>query len=155
MLTSVKEIMAYVTAGNAVFTLVSHRTGRRFTYKMVKSRTAYNQYEIRLLQGDDNMSHKDYHFIGRFYDELPLTANYPRIWFKSYGWCYDPGHWIAVSDGLLYSDQAVAWLLLRTSEYLKKGLQFWPSDRCAKCGRLLTDPTSIVTGFGPHCGGRR
>mgnify|MGYP006875944118 CR=1 FL=1 len=150
----VSAIQLYVTGGNAIFTLVSPATRRRYTYKMVRSKSSDRQYEIRLLQGDDLTSLEAWHFIGRFYDELPLTANYPRIWFKSYGWCYYPGHWITVRDGLLYSDQAIAWLLLRTSEYLKKGCQFWMSDRCARCGRLLTVPESIKTGFGPKCGGK-
>lgn len=151
----VSSIQSYVTGGNAIFTLVSPKTGRRYTYKMIRANTDSPQYEIRLLCGESTERMQCWHFIGRFYDELPLTANYPRIWFKSYGWCYDPGHWITVSDGLLYSDQAIAWLLLRTSEYLKKGCQFWMSDRCARCGRLLTVPDSIKTGFGPKCGGRR
>lgn len=148
MLTSVKEIMAYVTGGNAIFTLVSPRTGRRYTYKMLRSKSSPSQYEIRMLQGDDNTDSKQYHFIGRFYDE-----DKHKIWFASV-----PTRWATYKlwpNILSYSEKAISWVLLKTQQYLDKGLQFWMSGHCAKCGRLLTDPESIVTGFGPHCGGRR
>lgn len=152
-LTSVVDIRMYIIGGNSVFTLVSPTTGNRFTYKMIRSKKNERSYEIHLLQGDDNT--RDYHFIGRYYDELPLTANESRVWIKD-----------SKRDVMYYgvdniqhlnlaSHRAIVYLLLEPRRYLDKGLQFWTSGRCAKCGRLLTDPVSIACGFGPHCGGRK
>lgn len=146
-LDDVKFIMTYCLGGNSVFTLVSPKTGRRFTYKMIKSRTADNQYEVRLLQGDDNT--KDFHHVGRFYDVVPNQINVPSLYLsKSCRWLEADKDWWQGELRYEYSNAAIAWLLLKTQKYLIKGGEFWTSGRCAKCGRLLTDPESIASGFG-------
>lgn len=34
------------------------------------------------------------------------------------------------------------------------GLQIFHEGRCGRCGRVLTVPESVETGFGPECAGR-
>ena len=34
---------------------------------------------------------------------------------------------------------------------LEDYIELWHEGRCGKCGRVLTVPTSISTGFGPDC----
>lgn len=146
-LTDAKNIIAYVTGGKSIFTLVSQTTGNRFTYKVI-ARPNHESYELRLLQGDDNT--QDYHFIGVFY-----IGDRQRVWIKD---SKDDIMFYRVDNICrlsLASRRAIVYLLLEPKLYLEKGLQFWTSGRCAKCGRLLTDPVSIACGFGPHCGGRR
>ena len=140
-------IQDYVKGGRAIFTLVSPTTGRRYTYKMLRSKSSPSQYEIRLLQGDDNT--QDYHFIGRYY-----LRKFAAVWLKDDGW-YNRDTLYPLESIQQRSLRAVAMLLLDTRGYLDAGLMFWTSGRCAKCGRLLTDPASIACGFGPHCGGKR
>lgn len=137
------EILDYVIGGNATFTIKSP-SGRRFTYKMIKSIHS-DTYLIKLLQGDDNT--KDYHTIGRYYPTCKDGATIPSIYwtkqsyFITYKDEYDP----------TYHKAGIQALLLHTDFFLEKGCEFYKSNRCAKCGRLLTTPESILDGFGPHC----
>jgi len=41
-----------------------------------------------------------------------------------------------------------------TDAITKAGFDVHHSGRCGRCGRKLTVPESIKTGFGPECGGR-
>lgn len=151
LITDSASIHRYVTAGKATFTLVSPKTGRRFTYRMIKQVLSQGtvSYTINLLQGDNN--DKDYHFIGRYYPCSTDVSRKPNIFFIKHGQFYDRFSDLTITNGLSYSESAIAYLLLCTQEYLQKGGEFWHSGRCGRCGRLLTDPASIKTGLGPHC----
>ena len=35
--------------------------------------------------------------------------------------------------------------------YVQTNIEFWNPCKCYRCGRLLTDPTSIALGIGPGC----
>ena len=55
------------------------------------------------------------------------------------------------------SFQAFAWFLAslsRPGTELPEQLEFWHAGRCGRCGRRLTVPASIASGFGPECAGR-
>lgn len=151
LLTDAESIRRYITAGKAAFTLVSPATGRRFTYSMKKDILG-NQtvtYLVSLLQGDDNT--KDYHFIGRYYPPGWNMQRLERVFLKRKDVGYDHYSDVTITNGLLYSESAILYLLLHTEDYLLKGGEFWHSGRCGRCGRLLTDPESIRCGLGPHC----
>ena len=50
---------------------------------------------------------------------------------------------------------AIRWFLTglrsRWTEALPAGLEVWHVGYCGRCNRLLRDPVSVETGFGPHC----
>ncbi len=49
--------------------------------------------------------------------------------------------------------QAAEWLFNRLAETgrVPEPFEIWHEGQCGKCGRALTDPTSIVLGIGPIC----
>jgi hypothetical protein len=147
-LTTWDAIVEFMWAGNAKFTLVSGKTGLRFTYRLrvkkedVAANLADPVYFLSLLRGSDNEA--DYVYVGvirRKECALRLT----------------PASKVGNSA---QSVQACAWFLrqLRVKADVLGDdaplLQFWHTGRCGKCGRLLTVPGSVLLGLGPVCDGR-
>lgn len=125
-------LRAYVLGGKAIFTLYSEKTKLRYTFRIVAPKDK-EWYRIERLFGDDNT--KDYRTIGvfRLHDLLYTKFNH-----------YGP------AESQIKYFLNVLWGPLSWPETM----YFYPSGRCARCGRLLTTPDSIETGFGPKCRGR-
>ena len=121
----------FLLAGNSRFTLVSTKTGTRFTFRVRKAddKPAF----VSVLTGSCNES--DYEFLGTIFDERKfvhsrksrVTENAP-------------------------STKAFAWFIQHLlGDNLPDTVEFWHEGRCARCARPLTDPVSIASGFGPEC----
>lgn len=135
-----EQVRKFVNGGNAVFTLVSKRTENRFTFRVRNSLDAEGNVKyagVQVMHGSDNT--KDYTFMGLLVDgELRPTRNNPMKPTDK--------RWVAFT-----------WFLknlkANNTEQLAH-VEFWHSGRCAACGRLLTVPASIDSGFGPECSKR-
>lgn len=127
-------LRAYVLGGKAIFTLFSEKTKLRYTFKVLAPKGKQEWYRIERLFGDDNT--KDYRTIGVFTikDDLVYTR------FNHYGSAESQ---IKYFLNVLYG--SLKW---------PPTMYMYPSGRCARCGRLLTTPESIETGFGPKCIGK-
>jgi hypothetical protein len=133
-MTSRDDVVSYMQAGNATFTLVSTRSGERFTYKVRESKDG-KLFFVSLLTGSDNTS--DYAYLGIIRDgkfsrtaKSRIGADAPS--YKAFDW-----FWRKL--------EAVA---------LPEGVEFWHEGRCGRCGRALTVPESIDNGIGPECARR-
>lgn len=123
------DARAFVFGGNARFTLVSKRTGQRYTFRMKKADSG-EMYFASLLTGPDNTS--DYQYLG-FSRGFELMA----------GRKGNPNH---------PAYKALNWTLAHLGNKNMPGeLEFWHEGRCCKCARVLTDPASIERGIGPEC----
>lgn len=123
------QIKTFIQAGNSTFTLYSNTIDIRYTYKVKLNKD--NRYIVKVLYGQDNI--EDYRYIGLFYNDsllLKSECNTQDLRCKMFR----------------------AFLkLLRTEETLPKSCEFYPSNNCGHCGRLLTTPESIIRGIGPEC----
>lgn len=122
---------SYITGGNATVTIMSGKTGTRFTYKVTASKPDAGQmpiFFVGLLSGPDN--ERDYRYIGI------VTASGFRWTRKS-----------TVTE-TAPSFQAFAWL---SRHWESDQVEIWHEGRCGRCGRKLTVPDSIASGFGPEC----
>ena len=140
----VERIKTFVLAGNATFTLVSARTSTRFTYRIrcpgdkdtddAASSTRAPAYFVALLTGSDNR--RDYNYLGVIFD----------------GRTYRHGKTKACAGADAPSAKAFDffWRCLAQGS-LPDALEFWHEGHCGRCGRLLTDPSSIEIGLGPDC----
>lgn len=128
--------LAFVLAGRATFTLENTATGRRFTYRVRRKDGAGPEdlHFVSVLTGPDN---------GRSYTYLGC------IWG---GARYVHGRKSPISTQA-FSAAGFAWLwrLLVENRPLPAGVLFHHAGRCARCGRTLTVPNSLRTGFGPVC----
>lgn len=141
-LSEADDIKRFVLAGNATLTLVSKKTGARFTYRFQKpDEEAPKVVFVKVLCGPDNTSH--YKFIGVIWTTVLSRFRYS---LKS-----------KISSSAP-SVVAVSWFLKQlfdedypTAPVLLQQLEVWHEGRCGRCGRKLTVPSSVSSGFGPDC----
>lgn len=128
----------FILAGNARVTLVSEKTGARFTYRVRASKSREGDerppvHFVALLSGPDNDA--DYQFLGTvFADGTFRVSAKSRIG----------------ADAPSAKAFAYAWAHLSRGQ-LPPQCEVWHEGRCGKCGRTLTVPESIATGLGPVC----
>lgn len=130
-----KEALNYMLAGKSIFTIVSLETGKRFTYKIKKFN---DNFYISVLTGSDNNSM--YSYIGML--ELKKTIIIPTAKSKVF------------EDSISYKAFLYTFTILSKGQE-SKFIEIWHSGRCGRCGRLLTDPESVKTGYGSFCRSRK
>ncbi len=129
-------IRAFALAGHARFTLVSQKTGARYTYEVLEpaeKRPGSNVLFVRVLTGQNNEA--DYSYLGCVFDTAKFVhgrkshvpADAPSA--KAFVWAWP---------------RIVAGVDLLNCEV-------WHEGRCGRCGRVLTVPESITNGIGPVC----
>lgn len=126
----------FILAGKARVTLVSEVSLVRFTYKVCQPKDDSPHF-VSVLTGSDNES--DYSYMGTIFNKRDfrysrksrITSNAPSARAWEYAWSY-----------------------LVNGE-LPPQCQVWHEGRCGCCGRALTKPESIASGFGPVCGARQ
>jgi hypothetical protein len=133
-MTDVAQIKTFVRGGKARFTLVSTATGNRVTFKVSDSDDGKVNF-VKVLTGSDNTN--SYTFLGTIFSD----GTYRR------------GLRSPIGDDAP-SARAFAWFFDHVATGDISKLEFWHEGRCGRCGRVLTVPESIATGFGPECAGR-
>lgn len=135
----IADPLHFMLAGKATFTVTSPRTGKRFTFKVTAKSVddgAKVLHFVKVLTGPDNTS--DYTFLGTIFGGREYRRSY-----KSAIGAEAP------------SAVAFAWLvgrLVAGKDLL--GAEVHHEGRCGRCGRALTVPSSIESGFGPECAGK-
>lgn len=146
------EIRRYIMGGNSTFTLVSKKTGQRFTYKVksaTKDRDKYwstgNQdkstYFVNLLTGPDNDN--SYQYIGMLKQEFDGSYRFTET-AKSKARKGSPSF-----DAFAY-----VWNSIEIGCQFPSQVEFWHEGSCCICGRKLTVPESVADGIGPECKGK-
>jgi hypothetical protein len=132
-LTDGQHARQFALAGNARLTLVSVKTGTRFTFRVQRGKQDDAPHFVSLLSGSDNES--DYVFLGTIFGDS----------------AYRHGRKSRVSaDAPSAKGWAWAWAFLARGE-LPPACEVWHEGRCGRCGRALTVPESIASGLGPEC----
>lgn len=131
--------LAFTKGGNATVTARSVKTGTRFTFKVAcpKDRATGKRQDtdkrfVSVMTGSDNES--DYTYIGMIGEDGKFTAT--RATSPTLGKQFTAFEWV--------------WKHLNDGK-LSAALELWHEGRCGRCGRKLTVPESIESGFGPEC----
>lgn len=122
---SKEDMLAFMFAGSASFTIKSHKTQVHFNYRIKKSRNDHTLFYVYGGKSND--------IIGRIrtgkentFTFFPNKAPYaPEKYIL-------PFHWFVNHFG-------------------DKQVEFFHIGKCGRCGRTLTDPESIKRGIGPEC----
>jgi hypothetical protein len=154
-------VRQYIEAGRATLTLVSIKTGTRYTFGFKRPDAKPGEplharpIWVSLLSGPDNES--NYTFLGTCFPDVPKGDPVPvgtpfryRHSFKS------------KVSGDAPSVKALSWFLAvlyigggdaaaQAQAALLAQAECWHEGRCGRCGRTLTVPASIASGFGPEC----
>jgi hypothetical protein len=138
----------FIMAGNAYLTLVSKKSGNRYTYRVNRSKDNEDQntlfptpakkpatWFVSLLKGPDNTN--DYVYLGVIQDNMFRLTRKSRM----------------TSDSVPV--KAFSWTFTKlAANTLPDDLEVWHHGRCGRCGRMLTVPESIERGIGPECVGK-
>jgi hypothetical protein len=130
---SAKDIFDYLHAGSATVTIRNRETGNRVTYK-IKKHSEKDLWFVSYLYGADNEA--DYRYLGTVFNkkEFRLTkkshADKGSIAFKAFDWVFR---------------------MVLFGRDLPECVEVWHEGRCGRCGRKLTVPESIESGYGPEC----
>lgn len=130
----------FILAGDARFTVVSTRTGCRYTFRVAKADDQPGRklkaWFVSFLTGPENDS--DYTYLGMLQSgEVRLTAKSKLL--------PDSGPVVAIRWLVSTLDKGVA----------PASAEIWHTGHCGRCGRLLTVPESVASGFGPECSRKR
>jgi hypothetical protein len=136
MFTTPAAARAFMLGGNATITLVSLKTGARFTYKIKAGINPDDEiFFVSLLGGPDNEA--DFRYLGRISrGTFWAGRKTPR-----------PGD--VGPDAP--STKAFSYVWEHLAADRMPGVEIWHEGRCGRCNRKLTVPASIKSGFGPEC----
>src|SRR4051812_27477464 len=147
-LSTAEEVKRFVEAGNATITVVSKKSGTRYTFRFSRPSAADTQMHnqafsarpiwVSLLAGTDNES--NYSFMGTIFPTRCMW-DVRRSAKSKVG--EDAPSWSA----MMWFVESV----YKHPERLVEHAEVWHEGRCGRCGRKLTVPESIMTGFGPEC----
>ena len=128
------KIKEFITAGKALFTLKNEETGNRFTFKVSKPKDSNkDMFFVSLLNGPDNYS--NYQYMGSIFGQKFTLTKKSKIGqaapsYRAFNWLWD---------------------MIIGNHDLPEQVKVLHNGKCARCGRRLTVPESIESGFGPHC----
>lgn len=137
-----QKIIDYIFSGDVIITVRNEDTKNRFTFKIQKRKNPrkinIDLYWVSVLVRPDNEDSKSYRFIGALSREEGFRHS-----AKSY-----------IKDKALSVNVAYYYFnrLLGFAKFpLHKNVYTYHSGYCGRCGKLLTVPESIASGFGKEC----
>lgn len=128
-LTTAREAQAFIEAGRAKVSLRSLRTGKHFTYKIQQGEGA-----IWFVRG---RTEHDYVYLGYI---NPTQGFQPSIRVP-----------MVVQASPMFKAWDWFWNEVSHHKRLHPLLEVWHEGQCGMCGRELTDPESVRSGYGPDC----
>lgn len=146
LLTDARTAGRFILAGDARLTITDEAAGRRFTYRIAAPKTdtarggrvtdfASNVRFVNLADNEDTRQ-----FLGTIF--LAGAAGY--VFRTSRKSRVSP-------DAPSVRAFGEVWGALAGLGQMPVGFSLWHEGRCGRCGRTLTVPASIASGFGPDC----
>lgn len=132
-LQTVVAAIEYINGGNATVTLVSKVTQDRRTFRVRESDDG-RLFFVSALTGQNNDT--DYQYLGTVCGHEYRHGRKSRIGADA------------------PAAKAFAWFfagLTAFPERVFEQVEVWHEGRCGRCGRKLTAPESVESGFGPEC----
>jgi len=125
---------AYALAGNSTFTILSTKTGSRFTYRVRAPEPDGRPpvYFVRVLTGPDNES--AYTYVGMLLFNGSFKLGHRSTFSRT-----------------APSVVAFDWV---SRNWESDKVEVWHEGVCGRCGDKLTVPESIARGLGPICAGK-
>ena len=120
--------LKFILGGKSFVTFLNTKTDNRFTFKVVKHKKD-DIYFVNVLTGPDV-----YSFVGTVRDGVYKHSPKSNV------------------SNEAQSVKVFNYIVNKlASNNLPDFIEIYHDGRCGKCGRQLTVPDSIETGFGPEC----
>jgi len=128
-----KQLRDFIFAGNATFTVLNSDTKNRFTFK-IKKHKEEEIFFVSVMTGSSN--YNSFTYIGTYFP----NKGYKRS-VKSR----------ITPDAM--SAKTITWFLNKFIHNQKPytTVKVFHEGKCGRCGRKLTTPDSVKSGFGPEC----
>jgi len=137
-----QKIIDYIFGGNALITVRNEDSKNRFTFKIKKCKNPkaikIDLYWVLVLTMPDNNDEKSYKFIGALSREEG---------FRHSDKSYIKDNAKSVNVAYYYFNRLLGYSKFK----LHDNIRTYHMGYCGRCGRLLTVPESIDSGFGPEC----
>tara|TARA_R110002096_G_scaffold84290_4_gene194649 strand:+ start:14 stop:667 length:654 start_codon:yes stop_codon:yes gene_type:complete len=168
------DAIRYMLGGHATITVVSLRTGTRYTFKLSAAPKKPNGTDptdvpvfVSVLQGTENES--DYTYMACLFRagaHVPAAGGRILRWTRgskvneyspsalAFKWFWATLVWKDYMDSTREDTQLSALRLAERQESFAARwgrMEIWHEGKCSRCGRKLTVPSSIATGLGPVC----
>lgn len=139
-----KDIKTFILGGRAIFTLKNEVTGNRRTYSVYRIKDPNKDLYFVNVRGDGESIEKNkrtkWIYVGMICDSTRPNSKFV-LTTKSK----------VTKDSLAFTGFNWLWQKLVKGLPLHQDMSIYHEGRCGRCGRQLTDPKSILTGFGPEC----
>ena len=123
-----ESALSFILGGKSFVTFLNTKTDNRFTFKIIKHKKD-DIFFVNVLTGPDI-----YKFIGTVRNSVYKHSTKSSISLES------------------QSVKVFNYVLNKLKSHnLPDFIEIYHDGRCGKCGRQLTVPSSIETGFGPEC----
>ena len=143
MFHSAQDVREFATAGNAILTLESQKTGVHFTYRIRqaedKNGKPVRRWFVSVLNGHDN--NNDYAYIGLL-DQASGDIEFRRTAKSRFGEDAPSVRGFRFMWNSVYADKIPCQMVIRHE------------GKCGRCARRLTVPESLDRGIGPECAGK-
>lgn len=136
----IEDVKKFIVGGKAFLTLESKKTGRWFTFKIKKAKKddENSPFFVSVLTGCDNEN--AYTYMGTIF------KNNDKLNFRT------TKKSTITEEALSYKAFSFFINLLLVNK-IHEDMGVYHRGMCARCGRTLTVPESILNGFGPECYG--
>lgn len=123
-----ENVLEFLFGGNALFTVKNNETGKHMSFKVIKSKkTQKNIYYV--MKNDGQI------FLGTIFDRNKFVFSKKSS--------------VAIDSPEVKAFVFVFDRLLKNN--LPAKVEIWHNGKCGRCGRTLTEPSSILVGYGPEC----
>lgn len=126
-----EKSLSFILAGNSTFTVKNTKTNNRFTFKVSKHKTS-DVWFVSVMTGTDNES--SFTFIGSLINGKYIHSKKSKFTIETQS--------VKVFNYVFNN---------LTTKSLPEFIEVWHEGKCGHCGRKLTTPESLSTGFGPFC----
>ena len=151
------QLLSLIIAGRSILTVRSNRTGARYTFRFRRPDPEPNKKRpiwVSVLGGPEGG-------FTRSADAQGPVEVVPRAWSflgtiwpeEGRTWMFRHSHKSKIADDSPVV-RAAAWIgrsIPFSVDHLMEEAEWWHEGRCGRCGRRLTVPESIESGFGPEC----
>lgn len=128
-----QEVKAFMLAGNSIFTVLNKRTEGHMTFKVSQKKAEEGKEPEPLWFVSVCTAYDTYICIGRIVGKEFIPS-------KKYN-----------GDSSSIKSFQILWNRYGILKSPMDDVEFLHSDRCARCGRIMTDPESLAYGMGPYC----
>lgn len=133
-ITAADQALKFITAGKAVFTVKSLKSGEHITFKVKKSKKPAGPSHFVTVR-DDADGIGSYSYLGVLWNGAEFNHGVRSL----------------LAHDSKYAN-AARWLFSNLKQnQLPARCEFWHEGKCGRCGRALTHPESIASGIGPEC----